>query len=130
MSQIIMIRAGSRVLDAVTVGSRRRLELVSSCLEWQPARRHASNMATKAVTLENLNPNIIKLEYAVRGPLVIRAGEIEKELEKVSFPYDSRAYVRAAPHARRAGRNTSSTRFVISTSQTITNQLCAIFKSK
>ncbi|OWR50531.1 hypothetical protein KGM_210345 [Danaus plexippus plexippus] len=39
-------------------------------------------MASKAVTLENLNPNIIKLEYAVRGPLVIRAGEIEKELEK------------------------------------------------
>lgn len=35
--------------------------------------------------MENLNPNIIKLEYAVRGPLVIRAAEIEKEIEKVSF---------------------------------------------
>lgn len=32
--------------------------------------------------LENLNPNVKVMEYAVRGPLVIRAGEIEKELEK------------------------------------------------
>lgn len=36
----------------------------------------------KTLTLETLNPNITKLEYAVRGPLVIRAAEIEKELEK------------------------------------------------
>lgn len=42
-------------------------------------------MATKAITVENINPNILRLEYAVRGPLVIRATEIEKELEKVSF---------------------------------------------
>lgn len=40
-------------------------------------------MASKAITMENINPNILKLEYAVRGPLVIRAAEIEKELEKV-----------------------------------------------
>lgn len=36
----------------------------------------------KVLTMDNLNPNIIRLQYAVRGPLVIRAGEIEKELEK------------------------------------------------
>ena len=35
------------------------------------------------LTLDNMNPAIIKMEYAVRGPLVIRATEIEKELEKV-----------------------------------------------
>uniref|UniRef100_A0A1I7VCD4 alanine transaminase n=1 Tax=Loa loa TaxID=7209 RepID=A0A1I7VCD4_LOALO len=34
------------------------------------------------LTLENLNPNIIAMEYAVRGPLVIRAMAIEKELNK------------------------------------------------
>ncbi|XP_035444783.1 alanine aminotransferase 2 isoform X2 [Spodoptera frugiperda] len=33
-----------------------------------------------SLTLENLNPNIIKLQYAVRGPLVIRAGALIKEL--------------------------------------------------
>lgn len=42
-----------------------------------------SRMASKAITIDNINPNILKLEYAVRGPLVIRAAEIEKELEKV-----------------------------------------------
>lgn len=38
----------------------------------------------KCVTYENMNPAIKVMEYAVRGPLVIRASEIEKELEKVS----------------------------------------------
>lgn len=38
----------------------------------------------KSLSLDNINPNFIAMEYAVRGPLVIRAGEIEKELEKVS----------------------------------------------
>ncbi|XP_039755312.1 alanine aminotransferase 1-like isoform X1 [Pararge aegeria] len=37
---------------------------------------------SKALTVDNINPNILKLEYAVRGPLVIRATEIMKELEK------------------------------------------------
>ena len=36
------------------------------------------------LTMETLNPNIKAMEYAVRGPIVIRAGEIEKELERVS----------------------------------------------
>lgn len=35
------------------------------------------------LTLDNINPCVIKLQYAVRGPLVIRASEIEKEMEKV-----------------------------------------------
>ncbi|CAG9862090.1 unnamed protein product [Phyllotreta striolata] len=34
------------------------------------------------LNLDNINPNVKVMEYAVRGPLVIRAGEIEKELEK------------------------------------------------
>merc|ERR1711997_268344 len=33
------------------------------------------------VTMDNLNPCIKTMEYAVRGPLVIRATEIEKELQ-------------------------------------------------
>lgn len=36
------------------------------------------------LTLETMNPNVIKMEYAVRGPLVIRAAEIEKEMQQVS----------------------------------------------
>lgn len=37
----------------------------------------------KSLTINNMNPQIKIMEYAVRGPLVARAGEIEKELEKV-----------------------------------------------
>ena len=34
--------------------------------------------APATVTLDNMNPCIKKMEYAVRGPLVIRATAIEK----------------------------------------------------
>lgn len=36
------------------------------------------------VTIDSINPCIKSMEYAVRGPLVIRATEIEKEIESVS----------------------------------------------
>lgn len=32
--------------------------------------------------METLNPNVRAMEYAVRGPIVVRAAEIEEELEK------------------------------------------------
>uniref|UniRef100_A0A1B6CHN5 alanine transaminase n=2 Tax=Clastoptera arizonana TaxID=38151 RepID=A0A1B6CHN5_9HEMI len=41
-----------------------------------------SNCTYKCVTLDNMNTAIKIMEYAVRGPLVIRASEIEKELQK------------------------------------------------
>lgn len=44
----------------------------------------ATSAKRKLITLETMNPNMIKMEYAVRGPLVIRAAEIEKELKAVS----------------------------------------------
>jgi len=51
---------------------------------------NSSNMAAAAtVTLDNMNPCIKKMEYAVRGPLVIRATAIEKEIQagvKKPFP--------------------------------------------
>lgn len=31
----------------------------------------------------NMNQNVVKLQYDVRGPIVTRAGEIEEELQKV-----------------------------------------------
>uniref|UniRef100_A0A0A1XKE0 alanine transaminase n=2 Tax=Zeugodacus cucurbitae TaxID=28588 RepID=A0A0A1XKE0_ZEUCU len=43
----------------------------------------------KCLSLDNINPQFIELEYAVRGPLVIRAGHIEKELQQgVKKPFD------------------------------------------
>jgi len=46
-----------------------------------PAVNGASS-SNKILTIETLNPNIKAMEYAVRGPIVARAGEIEKELEQ------------------------------------------------
>lgn len=46
-------------------------------------RRTMATTAKPTLTLDSLNPNVIKMEYAVRGPLVIRAGEIEKEIKQV-----------------------------------------------
>ncbi|XP_041078016.1 alanine aminotransferase 2-like [Polyodon spathula] len=34
----------------------------------------------KVLTMETLNPHVKAVEYAVRGPIVIKAGEIEREL--------------------------------------------------
>lgn len=42
----------------------------------------SSIMSAPTLTLDNLNPCVKRMEYAVRGPLVIRATEIEKEIEK------------------------------------------------
>ncbi|CAL1544175.1 unnamed protein product [Lymnaea stagnalis] len=37
---------------------------------------------TKVLTVDTMNPHVKNIEYAVRGPIVIRAGEIEKELKQ------------------------------------------------
>ncbi|XP_066569796.1 alanine aminotransferase 2 [Amia ocellicauda] len=36
----------------------------------------------KVLTMETLNPHIVAVEYAVRGPIVMKAGEIETELHQ------------------------------------------------
>lgn len=38
----------------------------------------------KVLTLDTMNPNVKKVEYAVRGPIVQRAVQLEKELKEVS----------------------------------------------
>lgn len=60
----------------------------ASLLQATSGDGHSRTMATerkRALNIEDLNPNVKIMEYAVRGPLVIRAGEIEKELEKVGI---------------------------------------------
>ena len=42
---------------------------------------------TKPLTLKSMNPLVKQVEYAVRGPIVARAGEIEKELVEVVLGY-------------------------------------------
>jgi alanine transaminase len=54
-----------------------------------PSTANMSSSAT-TVTIDNMNPCIKKMEYAVRGPLVIRATAIEKEIQDgVQKPFSS-----------------------------------------
>ena len=53
-------------------------------LKWQAAATQTVCKRNKVLTIENINPHVKKMEYAVRGPIVIRAGEIEQEMSKVS----------------------------------------------
>lgn len=39
----------------------------------------------KVLTLDSMNPNVKRVEYAVRGPIVTRAVQLEKELKEVSL---------------------------------------------
>lgn len=38
----------------------------------------------KTLTMATLNPQVKAVEYAVRGPIVIKAGDIERGLQQVS----------------------------------------------
>ena len=53
---------------------------------WVASSRNMTAIAqpVPVLTVDNINPNIKAMEYAVRGPLVIRATEIQKELASVS----------------------------------------------
>ncbi|CAH1398728.1 unnamed protein product [Nezara viridula] len=67
------------VLGGVT---RPYLSRVSSQCSIISHKKLSQMSCSKCLTLENMNPAIKVMEYAVRGPLVIRAAEIEKELKE------------------------------------------------
>lgn len=55
-----------------------------------------SNGKVPLLNMDNLNPLIKGVEYAVRGPIVIKASQIEQELKNVSFsfiPAKSNVYI-------------------------------------
>lgn len=43
----------------------------------------------KVLTVETMNANVKKVDYAVRGPIVQRAVQIEKELKEVRAEFSS-----------------------------------------
>ncbi|XP_055297648.1 alanine aminotransferase 1 [Sitodiplosis mosellana] len=60
-----------------------------SSVNFEQGNKRTMASLTKTLTLDSINPNVIKMEYAVRGPLVIRAGEIEKEIKQgVKKPFN------------------------------------------
>lgn len=38
----------------------------------------------RSLTMATLNPQVKAVEYAVRGPIVMKAGDIEREMQQVS----------------------------------------------
>jgi hypothetical protein len=44
-----------------------------------------TNNGQKVLTVHNMNENVKKMQYAVRGPIVLRAGVIENEILNVGF---------------------------------------------
>lgn len=44
---------------------------------------HTVVPGAKVLTLDTMNPSVKKVEYAVRGPIVQRAAQIEVELQQV-----------------------------------------------
>ena len=88
---------GRRQLSTVVCASRRsRPPVMSVSVNGAPAaaaaRTAASTVppvtaaaapASRVLTMDTLNPHVRAMEYAVRGPIVVRAAEIEKELQKV-----------------------------------------------
>ncbi|XP_035678319.1 alanine aminotransferase 1-like isoform X4 [Branchiostoma floridae] len=66
--------------------AKRRLVAMSSHLGNGPQNGGPTGPAgqtrAKVLTIDSMNPLVKKVEYAVRGPIVARATELEKELEK------------------------------------------------
>lgn len=55
-----------------------------SRLAWgKMAENHSLSSRRKVLTLDTMNANVKKVEYAVRGPIVQRAVELEKQLREV-----------------------------------------------
>ncbi|KAK7114145.1 alanine aminotransferase 1-like [Littorina saxatilis] len=65
-----------RVTDKIASKALRKLLQGPRSAEYVACKRW------KVLSVENINPHVKKMEYAVRGPIVIRAGEIEQELKK------------------------------------------------
>lgn len=69
------------------------LARLSGVRAWPPAAKRSEKMSQQAVngapgrgkvlTLDTMNPHVKRVEYAVRGPIVQRAMQIEKELKQV-----------------------------------------------
>lgn len=66
--------------------SSRTLSSVSETRRGLPRERMTENGVSsrvKVLTIDTMNPTVKKVEYAVRGPIVQRAVELERELSQV-----------------------------------------------
>lgn len=81
----------SRLLISPTLSSSsppspgRALSSLSATRRGLPKEKMSENGMSrgKVLTIDNMNPTVKKVEYAVRGPIVQRAVELERELSEV-----------------------------------------------
>lgn len=81
-----LIGRGVGMADGPVFSAPMLLQPVIPCRGMASSAAAATAMASpcgKVLTEDNVFVNLRKMEYAVRGPLLIRALEIEKELQKV-----------------------------------------------
>ena len=86
---VVMVRSSSRLLRRTAgllstsldaVGRRPHATTVARCSTSSPV---SSGMGDRVLTMDTLNPHVRAMEYAVRGPIVIRAAQIDRELQQV-----------------------------------------------
>lgn len=73
---------GNRVWKLVVTSGQTYVRPISRVCKGK-GKGKTSPAVGRCLTESNMNPNVVKMQYAVRGPLVIRTGEIEKEISKV-----------------------------------------------
>lgn len=68
-----------------------------SNLAWEKMaeKEGAVSQRRKVLTIDTMNANVKKVEYAVRGPIVQRAVQLEKELREVRCVQAARSLTRA-----------------------------------
>lgn len=80
LTRLIVVVSGVRIVSISRISSANPLN--SRFFHTTAEPKMASNQQ-KVLTYDNINPNVKTMEYAVRGPIVIRAVEIEKEISQV-----------------------------------------------
>lgn len=78
---------GRPYADKVAASKRANTSTTASLLVQQPTSDFSTSITMsqddRTLTVDNVFSNLRRMEYAVRGPLLMRAIEIEKELKKV-----------------------------------------------
>lgn len=85
-----------RALNSSPLSSR-TISSVSETRRGLPIEKMTENGVSsraKVLTIDTMNPTVKKVEYAVRGPIVQRAVELERELSQVptsKIPFNSQS---------------------------------------
>ena len=67
--------------------------LANAPAEGMASQKATNGSANAKLSMDNINPHVVEAQYAVRGAIVIRAGELEKELASgASLPFKKLVY--------------------------------------